>query len=308
MTFAYAFGGIAVRSPVALPGLRPCPAPPPEREIALSVEPGDGPVADCPHFAWPGRYRLTLGTYRGAWLFRSMFDGAFLIGDDARSVRIFCGGGTLSQELVDVLVRRILPRLATRFGATALHSAALSDGAGGLLLIGASGAGKSTLAAALERFAGMAVLSDDISILWGERAPIVAPAAIGVSIWPESLAGLRLDPAAGDIMPGYGDKRRFTGAAGSAEAVPLRCVVFPERVAEAGPAVIQPLPLAEAMAAIAAQAIHFNPGAPYPAERAVVLERILTILRSVPAYRLRYPSDYQALPEVTALLRAQLAG
>ena len=67
--------------------------------------------------------------------------------------------------LADVLVRRVLPRVATLSGATAIHAAALAGQDGGLLLLGPSGAGKSTLSAALAHFLGWEILSDDISIL-----------------------------------------------------------------------------------------------------------------------------------------------
>jgi hypothetical protein len=306
VAFHYLFGGLGVRSTISLDGLRVASGPPAHgRIINLSAEIGEAPIADRHHFSWRGRYKLRLGQSGEQWLMGSSFDGTFLIDPDGATVRVFCQSLPPRQEVIDVLVRRIFPRLTILFGATAIHSAALGDRVGGLMLLGQSGAGKSTLTAALAHFAGWDVLSDDISILWSDDQILLAPAATGVCVWPQTRAGLELETRHCSEMPGYDGKVRYDpGEDQTLDTVPLRSFVFLKRAANCQAPRLDPIPHAEALAAAIGQIIKFNPDAPFPQERAVLIDRTNRIMRKIPSWRLTYPESYAALPAVTDTLRA----
>jgi hypothetical protein len=307
VSYDYLFGGLGVRATVPLLGLRPYRADAAAgRMVSLSVEEGPAPIPDRHHFSWPGRYGLTLGQVGERWLMTSLFGDAFLLDPDGRAIHAFCASLPPRQEFMDVLVRRILPRIATLFGATALHAAALGDGTGGLLFFGVSGAGKSTLTAALAQLAGWDILSDDISVVWTDEPPLLAPAATGVCVWPPSQAALELDPAQCEEMPGYGGKVRYDpGQRQSIDSMPLKGFVFLDRTGSDAPR-LERVPLAQAIADAVQQIIKFNPDAPFPQERAVQVDRLRAMMRVIPSWRLVYPTDYAALPATIDTLRALL--
>ena len=306
MTFDYLFGGLSIRSTLSIDGLRENPSAVGQPDILLTAEISAPPVPERDHYRWPGRYGLRLGTYRGQWLMQSSFDGSFLIARDGRSIHVVCEALPPGPALVDVLVRRVLPRVATLSGATAIHAAALAGQDGGLLLLGPSGAGKSTLSAALAHFLGWEILSDDISILREkDEVPMLAAAATGVCVWPQSREGLGLPPGDCFAMPGYDGKLRYdprrermTGA------VPLRGFVFLDRSADCAEPQVDRLSLATGVAQVVPQIIRFNPEGASSAERIAGLVALTGAMRTAPVWRLSYPASYAALPAVAATLGA----
>lgn len=261
-------------------------------------------MADRFLFEWSGRYGLKLGQHGEDWLLASAFDGIFLIDRQVTTIRAYCAEMPPRQEFMDVLVRRIFPRIATLLGATAIHAAALGDRNGGLLLLGASGAGKSTLTAALAHFSHWDILSEDISIVWNDGEPVLAPAATGVCVWPESQAALKLDPAFCSELPGYDGKLRYDRTGDhSLESPPLRGAVFLNRSVDCVAPRLDPMTRAESLIGAINQLIAFNPAAPIRTGKALLVGRLNAILGAAPSYRLTYPGSYAALPAVTDLLR-----
>lgn len=307
MRFAYRFGDVALTSSIALPGMRP--APPGEKPaMAIRLCDGPAPAPDSIVYRWRGRYSTRLGTVGDDWRIDSAFDGVFVVNPGLTTVRAYSTRETPDDGLADVLVRRVLPRLITARGALTLHAAAVATDRKAVLLLGGSGAGKSTTTAALAAMPGWHVLSDDLSMLWERDPPVVAPGATGVCLWPESRAGLAIDPAACTAMPGYDGKVRFDPpGAVPIDSVALGALVFLAR----DPAVVQPrltpINRAEGLIHAARQMIAFNPAAPPAEERAVLFARLNRIVRDVPMVRLTYPSDFAALPAVAATLAELLA-
>ncbi len=312
VTFDYLFGGLSIGSSLPFDGLRKGrPVGDARPDIMVTSGIGAAPEPDREHFAWPGRYGLTLGEYRGQWLMRSAFDGSFLIARDGTSIQVFCDHLPPGQALTDVLVRRILPRVTILFGANAIHSAALAgqDGGqgGGLMLLGRSGAGKSTLTAALAHFLGWEILSDDISILRGDSLPMLAPAATGVCLWPPSRDGLGLAPEHCAEMPGYDGKLRYDPYRGDSHPTPLRAFVFLDRAADCTSPRLEQLSLAQGVAEIVPQIIRFNPHGSSATERVTALETLVPIMRSTPVWRLTYPASYAALSTVSEVISGLIA-
>jgi hypothetical protein len=304
--FEYTFGGLEVASNVPLPGLRDAPAlRPGNRELRLSLETAaTAPAADRMVYRWPGRYGLCLGERGTQWWMSSTFDGTYLIPKDASQVRGYFRAAEISAASADVLVRRVLPRVALRRGAAAVHAAALGHAEGALLLIGESHAGKSTLSAALSRRLGWSILSDDIALVRHEPSVAVLPAATGVCVWEDSRAALDLPPKRCRRMHGYEGKVWYGGDdTRPLHAVPLRALLFLDRSARAGPIALHALNPATAYVEAANQMVRFNPAEPVQQEPARLLHRLTAIVEAVPAWRLQYPSGYAALPDVAERLR-----
>lgn len=272
--------------------------------MALGFEAGPAPKAERTLFRWNGRYKLELGAFGQQWLMRSAFDGVFLIDEAQHSIRIFVEDRD-DPAWLDVFVRRVLPRIAILFGATAIHSAAAAIDGRALMLLGESGAGKSTTSAALGA-AGWDVLSDDISIVWHPDAPKVAPSTTGICVWPDSRLGLGIDEDRCEAMPGYPGKKRFvSGNDSNTTLVPLDALVFLEKRGGGVPA-ISPISGAEAMTRASHQRIRFNPGNPAGGEMQANFAALWKIASVTPCYRLSVPRDYGALAAVTDLLRGTL--
>lgn len=269
--------------------------------MALSLESGPAPAPDRLLFQWGGRYGLSLGTLGDDWLMASSFDGVFLISKSPASVRCIVGN---PEELAwrDVLIRRVLPRVAMLHGATTMHGAALASGQNGLVLLGQSGAGKSTLSAALGH-AGWDILSDDISILWPDDAPMLAPATTGVCVWADSRTALDLPLDRCVPMPGYEGKVRYVSGHDRATAkVPLGAIVFLDRSERHAAPLLQPLSPAGGLSLAMHQRIRFNPADAHGGETRRTFDQLSAVLRAAPCWRLGYPKRYDALPEVAAVL------
>lgn len=303
-TSTYSFGGLRLHSDRWVDQLRPS-HPEAWADVALSFETGEPPVHDRISYRWPGRYGLTVGTCGDEWLMTSSFDGAFLISRERRTLRCISAPGASFDACVDVLIRRVLPRVATLFGASAIHAAALARPEGGILLLGVSGAGKSTMTAALGH-AGWQILSDDISLLWGQEEPLLAPAAQGVCVWPASREGIGLPREHCRPMPAYDGKTHFVPEGEPALApVPLRALVFLKREGDVTP-VLEPMSEAEVLVTAAHMLVQFDPGDPARPDRVQGFARLNAAAKAAPGYRLRYPHDFAALAQVEALLRGVL--
>jgi hypothetical protein len=306
VSFDYQFGGLAIRAQIALEGLRPIArdwqgGP----ELRVTAEQGPPPTGDFHHFSWPGRYGLRLGEHDGRWLFTSAVDGAFLLARDGSAMHIVVPQLPPKRATIDVLERRVLPRVPILLGATAIHAAALAGDGGALMLLGDSGAGKSTLTAALAHLAGWGILSDDMSLLWDESgAPLVAPAAAGVCVWPRSRDGLGLLPERCTKLPGYEGKMRFVpDAEGPVRAAALKGLIFLDRRREGVAPSLDRLARTDAMTLALPQIIHFNPHGSSGAERVAAVTRLNRTLQTVPAWRLTYPGSFAELPAVVQVLR-----
>jgi hypothetical protein len=305
-TSTYSFGGLRLHSAMRVDQLRTCE---PEAEawadVTLSFETAKPPVHDRISYRWPGRYGLIVGTCGDDWLMTSSLDGAFLINRERRTLRCISAPGASFDACVDVLIRRVLPRVATLFGASAIHAAALARPEGGVLLLGMSGAGKSTMTAALAH-ADWHILSDDISVMWGREEPLLAPAAQGVCVWPASREGINLPIEHCRPMPAYDGKTHFLPEGEPAtETVPLRALVFLKREGTVAP-VLEPMGEAEALVTAAHMLVQFDPGDPARPDRVQGFARLSAAVKAVPSYRLHYPSDFAALADVELLLRRVL--
>jgi hypothetical protein len=143
-------------------------------------------------------------------------------------------------------------------GGALLHSAGVSDGEAGFLLLGPSGAGKTT-ASRLCLAAGGTVLSDDLNaVLFGA-----------------GKARLRKLPFTGDL----GDR------AGGPESVPLRAVL---RLAQGEEEHLRPLSPAAALASLLAATPFVNRD---PCRREALLAVLERLARAVPAWEVTFARE-----------------
>lgn len=309
VTHLYSFGGLRVRSAIALPGLVRASetASGWAGDLDLHVETGAPVEHETVSYEWRNGYRMRIGEKDGRWLIRSRFDGSFLIDRNGRAMTLVAATNPPDPAAIEVLLRRVLTRVPMLQGAIAVHAASLVQDGGGMLLIGQSGAGKSTLCAALTVYGGWQILGDDTALLWDPQSPMLGAGAKAVCLWPDSRDGLAL--AAERSIPlasATGKSRSPVAASDPPPLVPLRAILFLDRRAGISAPRLERLEVAEAMALIVPQIIHFNPSGASVNERIHAVSGLREVLRNRPAWRLVYPSNYAALPQVEALLRPLL--
>jgi len=310
MAYVYSFGGLRVRSSIALPGLVSAGESDGgwAGELNLIVERGSPVDHDEVSYEWRNGYRMRIGDKDGRWLIRSRFDGSFLIDRDGRAMTLVAATMPPDPAAIEVLLRRVLTRVPMLQGAIAVHAASLLQDGGGLMLIGRSGAGKSTLCAALTVQGGWQILGDDTALLWNPQAPMLGAGAKSVCLWPESRDGLELAAEQSVPLASATQKSRSPVEAGDPPPLaPLRALIFLDRRADVTESRLERLVVAEAMTLIVPQIVHFNPSGASVQERVHAVSGLRQLLQIRPAWRLVYPSDYAALPRVEALLRPLLA-
>lgn len=260
------------------------------------------------HHRWAGRYDLRLGTHGDRWLFDSRLEGSFLVARDGRSIEIVCAALPPRQDVIDVLLRRILPRVAALSpDRIVLHAAGAAMGDQALLLLGESGAGKSTTLAYLAAHAGWHALSEDYSVLAHRDAPAVEPGPTGLCLWEDTGAALALPAARCRPMPGYDGKLQFEPEdTPRVDPTRLAAFVFLERAPEGERATLTPMTRGEALIAATRQSVLFDPSAPAGDEMAPQFGILNAMLSKVPACRLRYPAGYGALAATGTLLETLL--
>jgi hypothetical protein len=306
MSILYHFGGLLISSDIPLRSIVPAqeaaglPA-----DIKIDVRHDKTPEPDRHIFAWPGRYGLRLGEFGDKWLMQSKFGDSFLINRDGSALTIITEVDLDSETLVDVLIRRVLPRVAILHGKMAIHSAAFASANEAVLVVGPSGAGKSTLSAAISCQPGWTVFSDDISIVDGTSEPQLHSSVTDICVWPETSEGLGLDKRRFTEMADYEGKLRFyPGNEAPMQSAPLRHIISLSPISEGASPSLAPLALADCLSAIDSQVIKFNPPRDVTqAQNAARLAKLLPIISNFQGWQLSYPKSYDVLPRMIELIQ-----
>jgi hypothetical protein len=283
-------------------------------DITLAVAHGPAPKADTTLFCWPGRYGLRLGRVGPDWLFNSALEASFRVDASGRRVIAYTGGRAPDVGFMDVLARRVLPRIAILHGAVAIHAAAVANAAGALLVSAPSGFGKSTVAAAMARRLGWSVLSDDISVLStpapgsAEVRTMACATASGVCLHPDARRALGLADADCRSMPRYEDKLWFEPGAGAAPtARPLSAFVALARRSDIDAPTLKALTPPEGFMLATNQLIHFNPKSSADGAIGEMMDRLSRALDGVPSYVLACPDRFETLGAVAEALAGLVA-
>ena len=296
----YAFGGLRVASPFALPGLVVAAPARDFAEIRVALEDGPPPRGK-PVYSWRGHYDLSLESFGDSWLVRQEEEAVIVISDHARTLRCYCPDPAKLGQLAEIIGRRVLPRISSFFDRFPIHAASLSDGEGVTLLIGGSGAGKSTMTAALAHRLGWTIFADDMSVLTDESGLTAYPTAPGVSVWPASQIGLALPPSECEPLQSYQGKVWFAPtAARDLRPRPVKAVILLSHASGdsistrrmSGPLVL---------VALARQLVAFNPRDHRHIES--LMTRLTRMVDGLPVYALSYPRDFRLLPSAIDSIR-----
>jgi hypothetical protein len=194
-----------------------------------------------------------------------------------------------------------------RRGLPTIHASAVAVDGQGIAFISRHGGGKSGLAAAMVR-AGASLLTDDLLVVdevdgrWEAR-----PAYPEMRMWPDEAAHFAGPPERLPRVQRDSAKRRVTvGGEGFGSfrdaSTPLACIYLASRRQEtAGGIEVQPVSRSEALIELVRHSFSarlVEAAGLQPAR----LDRLARLVRRVPVRHLSYPSGFDRLPEVVAIL------
>lgn len=184
-----------------------------------------------------------------------------------------------------------------RRGLTTLHASAATVDGQGVAFLSRHGGGKSGLAAALVR-AGHPLLTDDLLAI--EETGKVQPSYPEMRMWPDEAAWFAGPIEDLPLVQSDSTKRRVATGAFQETPAPLSRIYLAARRPEAeGEIEIQPLSRSEALIELVRHS--FSPRLVEAAGlQPARLDRLARLVRSVPVYRLSYPSGFDRLPIVVA--------
>jgi len=291
----YRIAGLAVRSAIALPGVRPADAAePPDIDIDLGEVPSRLDRVLYAAKTWEANDEL--------FLLRQPGVGRFLLSDGSR-VTVMPDSGVTVQTCAPYILGRVLGVLLHWRGDVVLHASAVEVAGRAALFCGESGAGKSTLAAALCAH-GHRLLSDDICALRfdSENRPFASADGRGLKVSQAALAALDLQSSTGE--PVGNDPEKFHVALSQdlpGQTYPLGYIY----ILQADP--LADAPRIEAFAPSQALiAVQQNSFRPYIVERTGQATRYLragaTIAQMGRVFRLSRPRDLTRLSEAVVAL------
>lgn len=209
------------------------------------------------------------------------------------------------------LLDQILPRMLAQRGRLVLHGSMITTPEGRTcVMLGESGMGKSTLAGAFS-CAGAQVHTDDCFIVRCHSGECSAIATYpGLRLWPDSLQNLFPDSAhQTKRMAHYCDKQRLTVAnrAARPNPVPLHAILLLQRPTTPNDVNIEVdrVPSQHALVALMTNSFQMDVGD--SKHVAKLFAQAGEAAKQVPAYGIRYPRDYLALPEVVKTIRTLLS-
>lgn len=228
---------------------------------------------------------------------------------DEDSIELTPGDSASDETVRHLLLDHVLPRLVSHQGRLVLHSAAVADHEGAILLLGPTGAGKSTLAASyLED--GYELLTDDCVLLDPTEDGIRAiPAYPGLRLWPDSMVELVSDSRSGSELAPMAWKSRINVGPGSGIENKVRALLLLEEPSESeGHESVSLLTLqgSAALMELLQHGFMLDPG-----DRDTIEKQFLAVgdlAESLPLFRLTYPRDFSKLAEVRQSITRVLAG
>jgi hypothetical protein len=221
----------------------------------------------------------------------------------ARTLRVTA---SVASDIVEMaLIGVVCALLLSRQGRTLLHGAAVSADGGALAILGDSGRGKSTLGAALLQ-AGARLISEDLIVTeTGGDAVRVHSGYDRISLLPDAMAALGVDPGEARVRPGRGLEKFWLPAgalggmapSGSPPLTAIYILAAPDPQSQASAA----HPVSPRIAAI--ELVRHLYGAPWmrpvsPAD----LAYCAAVAARVPVFRLARPASLAAIGETARML------
>ena len=207
------------------------------------------------------------------------------------TVQAWAAPGIAAHAVERVHRRGVVPAALQRLGFETLHASAVCLPAGVVGFLGHAGAGKSTLARAFASAGKAGPWADDTLVLGFAGEEIAAvPIPFDVMLRPSSARHFS-DDASGVILAGEGP-------------APLRALMMLERGA---PAIsVTPLGARSAFESLLPHACAFT--MKDAGRRRQMVEHYLTLAARTTVFRLAYPTDFGAVPDVVDLVAATAAG
>lgn len=293
------FGG-CLRSDLPFPELPRARATVPDwtlRQVVASQGPDPG-VLLGEESVEPG---VSVRLHRNRRGFALAYDdvGTFNINDRGAAIEWNPGPAVRAATVRQDVLGRVVPLALHAAGILTLHGSAVAIGGHGVAFLAPKHYGKSTLARALLG-AGARLLTDDvIAMEAAEHGARMRPGVQHIRLWPDAVAGLRLDRAAsssGSPKQIFADLTDDQLMAAAVPSVALY-LLAPRPAEPAAPAVLRTqLSTVEAVLVLLG---HTKLGALLgPTERLRLFQKVADLAEAVPVYRLEVQRDFSRLDEV----------
>ena len=316
MSLTYRACGLTVQSNRLLPGLVEISEPQgdaPGADLTIRIHAGDTFTPNRAAELWyespTDDAGKVLRVWRGAddWRFEYSDGAEFLISDTGARIDASWPADLTDEGAAIYLLGPVMGWALRLRGTVCLHACAVATDAGCFAVVAAAGHSKSTTAAACAR-RGAPVLTDDLLPLsWRDDRFYALPTYPRIRLWPDSVAGLFGSPdALPRITPGdqswdkcYLDLNA-PGFHFEQEARPLTAIYTGSRDEAASTPVIEPLPVAEALVQLSANA--YSHSLLDGDMRAAELDVLSRLVQQVPAYRFRIRRGIEHLDALSELL------
>lgn len=249
---------------------------------------------------------LSVARRPGGYLLRAHGHADFLVDEGGEAVDCHPVEGAADATLEQLFVDHVLPQVLHLRRRFSFHASAVAlDGRTAVGFLGRSGAGKSTLAASFGP--RHAVLSDDcLAVSAGDAGAVAHPSYPAARLCRDAARAL-FGARAHELERVSPRTEKLRVEARSPEGpVPLARLYLIERGAADAPPALARVGRREAIGLLAAHLHRLDPeDRRLLAEELTFLDRIA---RMVPVARLEVPRAFERLPEVHALVAADLAG
>jgi hypothetical protein len=231
----------------------------------------------------------------------------FAIDPASRSVRVVADdlAETTRRHLI---IDQLVPHLVALDGGLVLHSSAVAHRGRALAFLGVTGAGKSSLAAAhVEQ--GAQLLADDYLLLDpADDQYLAIPAYPGLRLWGDSAQRFGGDVDGLGRVAHYTDKRRLPVEQEPPPTLSLGAIVVLGRRPAPDEPVCRVGRIGGRDAYMLVYQQVFRMERAGRARQRAEMDRIATLVESVPVLLIEHRRDYDVLPEVLAVLDEALVG
>jgi len=273
-------------------------------ELAFSPKSSDNECIHCwqLHGSIPSVY---LDKTNQGFILRCADVAYFSISADGSRIGVWPAPSASEETLRHLLLDQVLPRLFAHRGRVVLHAGAVRVDGRAIAFLGDTGSGKSTLAASFHGV-GFPLLSDDGLVLsHAEGLTSALPTYPSLRLWPDSVSRLYKKRPPLEPMAHYSSKQRVAvGKANDSVSnlMPLAAIYLLAPTAETGSQKISISRLSPRDACVAMIGNSFQLDVTDISRAAGLLTTAAQVARTVPAFRLGYPRDFDLLPSVRAAI------
>ena len=255
-------------------------------------------------YSFDGRIWLAFAKIEAGYLLRFPAYADFVVSEEGSSISGFRRGNTPEATIRHLLLNQVIPIVLSQLGKLVLHASACVTPQGVMAFMGTTGMGKSTLAASFG-LRGLAVLTDDCLLVekQDDQARCV-PSYSGIRLWPESVAALFDAEPELQALAHYTDKKRFVfsqdAAGGSLLLKAVYVLAYPDQSQPETGVSITPLLSSDALL----QAVRhtFQMDVTDRTRLTDAFRRYEWLTQVVPFFKLSYPREHTALPEVNKVV------